>query len=94
MCLLLSILTVEGGEQQGGLNDQCPTCVDSSIAFAIDGQVYPLFPLSGLFAFAPRPGEGSFTRVDLTYHAVYRGPPRQISHKVYPAMTKVPSNLA
>lgn len=79
LCLLVSILTVEVGEQQGGLisdlSDRCPTCVDNSIDFAFDGSCFPLFPLSDLIVFVPSLSVDNFTCLDNNYPIPYRGPP-------------------
>lgn len=77
LCLLVSILTVEAGEQQGSLRDRCPTCVDNSIDFAFDGSCFPLFPLSDLIVFVPSLSVDNFACLDNNYPISYRGPPRQ-----------------
>lgn len=76
LCLLVSILTVEAGEQQGSLGDRCPTCVDNSIDFAFDGSCFfPRSPLSDLIVFFPSLREDNFTCFDSNYPIPYRGPP-------------------
>lgn len=83
LCLLVSVLTVETGEQQGSLSDRCPTCVDSSIDFAFDGSCLRLFPLADLIAFLPSLSEDSFACFDSNYPIPYRGPPlSRVSHGV------------
>jgi hypothetical protein len=73
---LVSILTVESHQAEGRtLNDRCPTCVETTVVFAVGGHQAVSFEIHGLITFLSWPDSTFFCSLPVTSGDQYRSPP-------------------